>query len=148
MTVEDRAVDFFTQGYSCAQSVLAACAETIGLTEAQAIQLGSALGAGICGLRDTCGAVLAMVAVWGARFAPTTPMDAKTKANLYAQAQALVKSFDETYGTHNCKALLLQASIEKQAGVAPEARTAAYYAKRPCAKFVAFCAKAALQASF
>lgn len=145
MTIEDRAVAFFTQGYSCAQSVLAACAEPIGLTEEQAIRLGSALGAGICGLRDTCGAVLAMVMVWGARFAPTTPMDAKTKANLYAQAQALVKSFDDVYTTHNCKALLQKASIEKQAGVAPEARTAEYYAKRPCAKFVAFCANAAMQ---
>jgi C_GCAxxG_C_C family probable redox protein len=144
MTVEDRAVEYFTKGYSCAQAVLAACATDIGLNEAQALRLGSAMGAGLCGLRETCGAVLAMVQVWGARFAPTTPMDAKTKAALYAQAQALVRSFESAYGTHQCKALLKQASIEKQAGIAPEERTAAYYAKRPCARFVAFCARTAM----
>lgn len=142
---EQKAVDLFNQGYSCAQSVLAACAEEIGLTMEQALRLGSALGAGIAGQRETCGAVLGMVAVWGARHAPTTPMDAKTKAQLYAEAQSLIASFDDTYGTHQCQALLKQASIQKQAGVAPEERTAEYYAKRPCAKFVARCTALALQ---
>ena len=145
MTVEEEAVALFNQGYSCAQAVLAACAKQMGITKETALRMGSALGAGLCGLRETCGAVLGMVAVCGASQAPITPMDAKTKAGLYGEAQAMVKIFDETFGTHQCKALLQQASIEKSAGVAPEERTEAYYAKRPCAKFVALCARLASQ---
>jgi C_GCAxxG_C_C family probable redox protein len=134
----------FLKGYSCAQAVLAACAPEIGLEKAQALRLAGAMGAGLCGMRETCGAVLAMVMVWGSRFAPTSPMEAKEKARLYAQGQALIARFDAEHAMHNCKALLQQASIEKQAGVAPEARTAAYYAQRPCVKFVATCARLAM----
>lgn len=139
------AVNRFTQGASCAQAVLAACAPALGLDAATAMRLASGLGAGLGGLRETCGAVTAMAAVLSLRFGPETPMDAKTKAELYKKIQEAVSAFDTEFGTHNCLALLKQASIEKQAGVAPEARTAEYYAKRPCAKFVRFCAEQAMK---
>jgi uncharacterized protein YfaT (DUF1175 family) len=71
-------------------------------------------------------------------------MDAKTKAAHYERVRAAIADFDAEFGTHNCKELLQKASIEKQAGVAPEARTATYYAQRPCAAFVRFCAARAL----
>ncbi len=140
----DAAVQYFESGASCAQAVLAACGATFGLTEEMAMKLGSALGAGIAGLREPCGAVTAMVAILGLRYGPSTPMDAKTKAAHYERVRTAIEAFDKQFGTHNCKALLQQASIEKQAGVAPEARTAAYYAKRPCAAFVRFCAAQAM----
>jgi C_GCAxxG_C_C family probable redox protein len=138
--IED-AVNRFHAGASCAQAVLAAYAQEVGLSEAMAMRLGSAMGAGLAGLRETCGAVNAMVAVMGLRHGCDTPMDAKTKAAHYERVRAAIADFDAAFGTHNCKALLQKASIEKQAGVAPEARTAAYYAQRPCAAFVRFCAE-------
>lgn len=140
----DVAVQYFESGASCAQAVLTACGAKFGLTEEMAMKLGSALGAGIAGLREPCGAVSAMVAIMGLRYGSSTPMDAKTKAALYERVRGAITAFDERFGTHNCKALLQQASIEKQAGVAPEVRTAAYYAKRPCAAFVRFCAEQAM----
>ncbi len=143
-TVE-KAHALFTQGYSCAQAVLAACAPNLGLDEVTAKRLAAGMGAGLGGLRETCGAVSAMAMVIGLRKAPTDPMDPKTKAALYKEVQAAIADFDATYGTHNCRELLQKASIEKQAGVAPEARTAEYYAKRPCAAFVRYCAQRALQ---
>ncbi len=140
MDVADQAVAYFTEGYSCAQAVLAACAPHLGLDEATAKRLAAGMGAGLGGLRETCGAVSAMAMVMGLRHAPTEAMDAKTKAALYKTIQEAIADFDAQFGTHNCQALLKKASIEKQAGVAPEARTAAYYAQRPCAAFVRFCA--------
>lgn len=134
------AVKRFEAGASCAQAVLAACAPKWGIEVAEAMRLGSALGAGLAGLRETCGAVTAMAAVMGLRYGNESPMDAQTKAAHYERVRAAIAAFDETFGTHNCKELLQKASIEKQAGVPPEARTTDYYAKRPCAAFVRFCA--------
>lgn len=140
----DRAAVLFTQGYSCAQAVLAAVAPAFGLDRDTALRLASGLGAGLGGLRETCGAVTAMAALIGLRHGPAEPMDAKRKAALYREVQAAVADFDAAFGSHNCLALLRKASIEKQAGVAPEARTPEYYAKRPCVAFVRFCAERAL----
>lgn len=138
--IGQQAVDLFTQGYSCAQAVLAACAPTLGLDRETALRLGSSLGAGLGGLRETCGAVTAMAALLGLKDGPTTPMAAKEKAALYQKVQAAIAAFDSTFATHNCRELLQRASIQKQAGVAPEERTPDYYAKRPCAAFVRYCA--------
>lgn len=139
------AAALFTGGYSCAQAVLAACGPALGLDHATALRLASGLGAGLGGLRETCGAVTAMAAVLGLRHGDSEAMDAKTKAALYQKVQTAIADFDATFTTHNCRDLLRRASIEKQAGVAPEERSAAYYAKRPCEAFVRFCAKRALQ---
>ncbi len=144
-SVDNEAVRLFEAGYSCAQAVLAACAPQLGLEAETAKRLAAGMGAGLGGLRETCGAVSAMAMVLGLRKAPVEAMDVKTKAALYQEVQAAIADFDATFSTHNCKELLQKASIEKQAGVAPEARTADYYAKRPCAKFVAYCARRAMQ---
>lgn len=140
-----RAAERFAQGCTCAQSVLAVCAPALGIGEAEAMRLASGLGAGLGGLRETCGAVTAMAAVIGLRKGPEAPMDPKTKAALYKDVQAAVGDFDAAFGTHGCLELLRNASIHKQRGEAPEARTADYYAKRPCAAFVRFCAERALR---
>ncbi|MBR6802779.1 MAG: C_GCAxxG_C_C family protein [Kiritimatiellae bacterium] len=136
----ETAVLHFQNGASCAQAVLAACAPALGIPENVAMRLGAGMGAGLAGLRETCGAVTAMVAVLGLKEGIETPMEPSVKAALYQRIRASIQAFDDTFGTHNCRELLQKASIEKQAGVAPEARTAAYYAKRPCAAFVRFCA--------
>lgn len=135
----------FAQGCTCAQAVLATCAPALGIAETTAMRLGAGLGAGLGGLRETCGAVTAMAAILGLRHGPEAPMDAKAKAALYKEVQAAIADFDAAFGTHACLALLKKASIRKQAGDAPEARTPDYYAKRPCAAFVRFCAERALR---
>ena len=140
-----RAAARFAQGCTCAQAVLSVCAPALGVGEATAMRLASGLGAGLGGLRETCGAVTAMAAVIGLRKGPEAPMDPKAKAALYREVQAAIADFDAAFGTHACLALLRQASILKQRGEAPEARTPEYYAKRPCAAFVRFCAERALR---
>lgn len=144
MNAPDQAVALFQQGYSCAQAVLAACGPAFGLDEATALRLASGLGAGLGGLRETCGAVQAMAMIIGLREGPTEAMDAQTKAALYKKVRQALADFDSVFSTHCCLTLLQQASIRKQRGEAPEERSADYYAKRPCAAFVRFCAERAL----
>ena len=139
-SLADEAVACFQSGASCAQAILATFAPTLGLSKDLAMKMGSGMGAGLAGLRETCGAVSAMVVVLGLRDGSNEVMDAHTKAAHYEHIRAAIQAFDDTFGSHNCKALLQKASIEKQAGVAPEARTTQYYAVRPCAAFVKFCA--------
>ena len=143
-----RAVRAFCEGCTCAQAVLATCAPDCpgGIGRAAAMRLASGLGAGLGGLRETCGAVLAMAAIIGLRHGPGEPMDDAAKAALYAATQAAVADFDAAFGTHSCQALLAAAGIAKTPGDRPEPRTPDYYAKRPCAAFVRFCADRAMRA--
>ena len=56
------------------------------------------------------------------------------KAALYALVQKLAGEFKETNGSIICRELL--AGINSDTNPVPEARTANYYAKRPCAELV------------
>ncbi len=142
--VGERAAALFRSGASCAQAVLTACGETLGYDEVLMMRLGAGMGAGMGGLRECCGTVSAMAMILGLRESSGEIMDQRTKAALYKKVEAAICDFDATFGTHNCKQLLQKASIQKAAGVAPEARSETYYAERPCAAFVRFCARRAL----
>ena len=139
------AVRAFCSGCNCAQSVLVACADVVGLSREEALRLAAGLGAGVGGLRETCGAVLAMAAVIGHRIAPARTLTDDEKTALYEAVQAAVADFDAQFGTHICRDLLAEAGIEKQPGAKPEPRTPEYYAKRPCAAFIRFCADRAVR---
>ena len=55
-TREEKAVRFFTSGDNCAQSVLKAYCDLVGLTEEQAALVSVAFGGGIGRMRGNCGA--------------------------------------------------------------------------------------------
>lgn len=52
----DAAYTWFLQGYNCSQSVVAAFAPQLGLTEEMALRLSAGFGAGIGRMREVCGA--------------------------------------------------------------------------------------------
>ena len=60
---EEKAHELFKQGYNCAQSVFAAFCDVTGIDFETAIKLTSGFGAGMGGMRDTCGAVTGMFMV-------------------------------------------------------------------------------------
>ena len=65
MQAEEKALTYFHQGFNCAQSVFAAMADQIGLTESMALRLSSAFGAGLGRMRGTCGAFAGLCMVAG-----------------------------------------------------------------------------------
>lgn len=130
-----QAVDLFTQGYNCAQAVLAAYAPQIGLTQDQALRLAIGLGGGIARTRETCGAALAMILLVGFKTDPTD------KAAAYTLGQKLLDAFKAAnHGTCLCRQLL-QLPSDAPTPPTPEPRTPQYYRKRPCAEQVRLAAQ-------
>ena len=132
-TVERARTLFKENGYNCAQSVVGAFAERLPIDFETAMRLTSSFGGGMGRLREVCGAVSGMFVVAGLLVGPAdTSPDAKKKH--YALIQHLAAKFREKEGAIRCAELLhLDHSIDPPT---PEARTATYYQKRPCAELV------------
>ena len=128
----DAAYAYFLIGYNCSQSVVAAFAPQLGLTEELALRLSSGFGAGIGRMREVCGAFCGVVTVLSLVYAD--PADPQDKSRIYA----LVQEAAQLYRTRNgggsiiCRELLAKAGAAPTAGAAAEDRTADYYKKRPC----------------
>ena len=135
----DAAYAWFLKGYNCSQSVVAAFAPQLGLTEEMALRLSAGFGAGIGRMREVCGAFCGVVTVLSMVYAD--PTDPKDKSRIYA----LVQQAAEQYRTRNggsiiCRELLAKAGAAPAGGTAAEDRTADYYKKRPCPELCRICA--------
>lgn len=135
----DAAYAWFLKGYNCSQSVVAAFAPQLGLTEETALRLSAGFGAGIGRLREVCGAFCGVVTVLSMVYAD--PTDPKDKSRMYA----LVQQAAEQYRARNggsiiCRELLAKAGAAPAGGTAAEERTAEYYKKRPCPELCRICA--------
>ncbi len=135
----DAAYAWFLKGYNCSQSVVAAFAPQLGLTEEPALRLSAGFGAGIGRMREVCGAFCGVVTVLSMVYAD--PTDPKDKSRMYA----LVQQAAEQYRARNggsiiCRELLAKAGAAPAGGTAAEERTAEYYKKRPCPELCRICA--------
>ena len=135
----DAAYAWFLKGYNCSQSVVAAFAPQLGLTEETALRLSAGFGAGIGRMREVCGAFCGVVTVLSMVYAD--PTDPKDKSRMYA----LVQQAAEQYRARNggsiiCRELLAKAGAAPAGGTAAEERTAEYYKKRPCPELCRICA--------
>lgn len=128
-----RAEELFMQGFNCSQAVVAAFADTCGLTEEQALRVSAGLGAGIGRMRLTCGAVCGMAVLAGADCGSVTPGDRQGKSECYKVVQRLAEEFRREHGSICCSELL---KLKKGAPLSYEAseRTAEYYKTRPCVR--------------
>jgi C_GCAxxG_C_C family probable redox protein len=135
----DKAVALFAEGYNCAQATAAAFAEDFGVDEALILRSMAGFGGGMGGLRETCGAVSAMVYVAGLHTGEYAPTDLAAKKALYGLVKTMVRQFSEEHGTTCCRELLKKASCLPKPE--PSERNAEYHATRPCARFVATAAE-------
>ena len=131
----EQSARLFDQGYNCAQSVVVAWADVIGLPVETAARLSSGLGGGVSRLREVCGAVSGMAMVLGMVKGYSDPADYDGKVALYTLVQKLAEQFRQETGAVRCHALL--GLPDGPSAPAPEPRTHDYYASRPCARFVA-----------
>lgn len=138
MQPDEKALHYFHQGFNCAQSVFAAMADQIGLSEEAALRFSSAFGAGLGRMRGTCGAFAGLCMVAGFCKGNTTG-NPDEKERIFALTRELAEGFRAEFGTLTCRELL-HLDEEMEASARPNDRTAAYYAGRPCERCVAFCA--------
>lgn len=132
---KEAAKNYFLEGYNCAQSVLLAFHEELGLDPETAARLSSSFGGGMGRLREVCGAVSGMFLAAGIRYGYSNPKDTAGKKAQYERVQQLAHAFAERNGSIVCRELLgLDHHTDDPA---PSARTESYYKKRPCADLVA-----------
>ena len=132
----EKAKALFKQGFNCSQSVFAACADIYGINdEALALRISASFGGGIGRMRQTCGAACGMFMLAGLENGSAVEGDAEGKKQNYALVQDLAAKFTKENGSLICSELL--GIAPKPQEPTPEARTEAYYQKRPCAEMVA-----------
>lgn len=132
----DKAVALFKQGFNCSQAVFAACADLYGISDQSlALRLSASFGGGIGRMRQTCGAACGMFLLAGLQNGSATVGDAEGKKQNYALVQDLAAQFQAENGSMICAELL--GIAQQPQNPTPEARTEAYYQKRPCVEMVA-----------
>jgi len=132
MPFSDSAVEYFLEGYNCAQAVYAAFAPALGISAEEALRLSSPFGGGFGRMREVCGAFSGMMLVVGHIFGYDTIGSAE-QGELYPRVQQLGERFRQRFGTLICRELL---KGKAQVGGIASDRTPEYYKDRPCARFV------------
>lgn len=131
----EEAVALFNAGYNCAQATATVFASDFNMEAATVSRAMAGFGAGMGGLRETCGAVSAMVFTAGLHAGNGIEQDPKKKRALYQLVRTMRDEFISAHGTTCCRELLSSARITARQD--PQERTPEYYAARPCARFVA-----------
>ena len=137
-----QAVDLFNSGHNCAQSVFMAYADLFGVDAETASKMSVSFGGGMGRMREVCGTVSGMAMLAGFHYPVPDPSDAKARTRNYAMVQQMATLFKEQFGTIICRELLAPQDAAKT-NPTPDARTQAYYFKRPCGRFVAAAARIA-----
>ena len=105
MTHEEKAVWYYENGYLCSQAVLAAYAEEYGLTEEQALKLGTCLGAGMR-MGEVCGACTGALMVLGLMYGETHAGDQEGRQRTNRLNDLMMDKFSEANGSCLCNDLL------------------------------------------
>lgn len=134
MTRREAAMANFLKGYNCSQSIVLAFEDLLPVDREQLSKLASSFGGGMGRLREVCGSVSGMFMIAGLLYGYDGPETAKVKADHYARIQELARRFEEKHGSIVCRELL-GLSVRRESPT-PEARTAEYYKKRPCAEII------------
>lgn len=124
---EMKAERLFREGLNCSQAVFCAFADEFGIDHELAKRISCGLGGGVGRQREVCGAVSGAALVLGLR-------KGGDKSVVYPFVQDFGTRFKSETGSIVCRELL--AGTGAMTGGAPEARTSAYYRKRPCVELV------------
>jgi len=131
---EERAQELFKEGKNCAQAVLAAYKDWLGLDEEMALKVATGFGGGMGRTRGVCGAFSGMVMLAACLAGPDGEKE-ENRAQAYAKVQAMKAAFEQANGSIICADILKRPRQAEDPQ--PEDRTEAYYRQRPCARVIA-----------
>ena len=135
MTHPELAKAYFEQGYNCAQAVFLAFSDLTKLDQSTALRLSSSFGGGMGRMREVCGAVSGAAMLVGFKYGATDGDDTEAKQRCYQVVQQIIAEFKKNNPSIVCRELL-EINEGSNTDPKPEARTEAYYKKRPCAEYV------------
>ena len=98
------ALEYFSTGSGCAQSVALAFQDKVDLEEIQIKKVASSFGSGMGKLQMTCGALTGAYMVMGFLFPLAN--DKSEKERQYASVQELARRFEKVHGSIYCRKLL------------------------------------------
>ena len=105
MTRGEKATGYFRGGYICSQAVLAAFSGDCGISEEQALRLGSCFGSGMR-KGEVCGACSGALMVLGLMYGQDKAPDAEVRARTNALTEKFLESFSKECGSYICNELL------------------------------------------
>ena len=136
----EKAKELFLEGYNCAQAVVGAFSDDVGLDFDTAMRLASSFGAGMGRLREVCGAVSGSFMILGLKVGYNSPDDKDGKIRHYKLIQDVAERVCEEKGSIICREILGKRADKKESHV-PDDRTSEYYKTRPCLGMVEEMAK-------
>ena len=109
MTKKELGISYFKQGYNCAQAVILAFADEIGLDKESAVKFISGFGGGFGRMREVCGAVSGMTMVLS-----YLKSDGEDKLSSYALIKEACDKVKEKLGSIICSELMQTSADGKQ----------------------------------
>jgi C_GCAxxG_C_C family probable redox protein len=106
MDRSEKALSYFANKFNCSQSVLAAFADELGLTEDESLRVACAFGGGIGRQQLTCGAVTGAAMALGLKFGKGKNDEDEKKQKTYDKTTHLFEEFSKLNGSTNCRKLL------------------------------------------
>ena len=97
------ALNRFSQGFSCSQSVFSAFAAQFGIAEDLALKIASPFGGGVARQGEVCGAVTGALMVIALKHGTITP---EKKEEIYKISQEFIHRFEEKHGSIVCRKLV------------------------------------------
>lgn len=105
-TKGDVAVAKFLGGYNCAQSIVYALSDDLGINKTLALKMACGFGAGMGRKQEVCGAVTGGIMVIGLRYGRGESDDRKVTDLAYVKVRELMDRFEEKHGSCICRTLL------------------------------------------
>lgn len=106
MNRSEKALQFYSSGFNCAQSVIVSFADIMDISEETALRLASGFGGGMGRMQGTCGAATGAFMVIGYLRGKYKQGDDEAKEITNHLIQEFSKQFAEYHGSINCKALI------------------------------------------
>ncbi|WP_400208051.1 C-GCAxxG-C-C family protein [Methanomethylophilus alvi] len=115
MDHKEKALWYFNRHFHCSQAVLAAFADDCGITEHQALMLGSCFGSGMR-KGEVCGACTGALMVLGLLYGYDDPAVSKDKGRADEVNDMMMERFSERCGSYLCN-VILDCDISTSEGV-------------------------------
>lgn len=106
MDFKTAAVEYFDNGFNCAQSVVTSFKNELEISEKDLLKISSGFGAGMGRLQNTCGAASGAFMVIGLKFGNYRENDKEAKERIYSLIREFESEFRKIHQFSTCRELL------------------------------------------
>lgn len=102
----DQAIEKFLSGYNCAQSVMFAHSNDVGIDPEFALKVATGFGAGIARSGGMCGSLTGGILAISCKFGRGNGQDRTATERTYDKVQTLIREFERQQGSTMCRVLV------------------------------------------